>query len=65
MSKIQQGDKVVRDTTTANPGTVRLGEAAPIFRPIRQGDKVVRDTTTANPGTVRLGEAAPIFRSPK
>ena len=38
MTKIEQrpirsGDKVVRDSATQNPGTVHLGEAAPIFRP--------------------------------
>lgn len=32
MSKIQAGDKVVRDAATQNPGTVKLGEAAPLFR---------------------------------
>lgn len=38
MTKIEQrpirsGDKVVRDATTENSGAVRLGDAAPIFRP--------------------------------
>jgi hypothetical protein len=63
MTKIQSGDKVVRDVATRNLGTVCLGEGAPVF--IKAGDKVVRDAATQNPGTVRLGEGAPIFRPSK
>ncbi len=46
MTKAKLGDKVIRDTTTQNQGKVRLGEAAPMFRPVRTGDKVVRDAAT-------------------
>jgi hypothetical protein len=35
MSKIKAGDKVVRDTTTQNASTVKLGDAAPVFVPTR------------------------------
>ncbi len=42
-----------------NQGKVKLGEAAPIFRPIRAGDKVMRDGATENQGKVKLGEARP------
>jgi hypothetical protein len=62
MTKIKLGDKVIRDTTTQNQGKVRLGEAAPMFRPIRSGDKVVQDAASQDQGKVRLGEAAPMFR---
>jgi CRISPR/Cas system CMR subunit Cmr4 (Cas7 group RAMP superfamily) len=62
MTNIKLGDKVVRDSATVNEGTVRLGEAAPMFRPIRSGDKVVRDAASQDQGKVRLGEAAPMFR---
>ena len=62
MSKIDVGDKVIRDTATVNQGKVRLGDEAPVFvRPIRAGEKVVRDTATANQGKVRLGDEAPVF----
>jgi len=30
---IRAGDKVIRDAATQNQGKVKLGEAAPIFRP--------------------------------
>jgi hypothetical protein len=59
---IRAGDKVTRDATTRNQGKVRLGENAPIFRPIRSGDKVVRDAASQDQGKVRLGENAPMFR---
>ncbi len=55
----------MRDGATENQGKVKLGEAAPIFRPIRAGDKVMRDGATENQGKVKLGEAAPIFRPSK
>jgi hypothetical protein len=59
---IRSGDKVARDVTTLNQGTVQLGDAAPAFvRPVRSGDKVVRDAATQNQGAVRLGDAAPAF----
>ena len=59
---IRSGDKVIRDAATQNQGTVRLGDAAPVFvRPIRSGDKVIRNTTTQDQGKVRLGDAAPVF----
>jgi hypothetical protein len=65
MTKIELGDKVIRDAATVNLGKVHLGDLAPAFaRPIRAGDKVVRDTATANEGKVRLGDLAPVF-SPK
>jgi len=35
MSKIKAGDKVVRDTATQNPSTVKLGDASPVFVPAR------------------------------
>ena len=59
---IHAGDKVIRDATTQNQGKVRLGEAAPMFRPIRSADKVVRDAATANHGKVCVGDCAPVFR---
>jgi len=59
---IHAGDKVIRDTATQNQDKVRLGEAAPMFRPVRAGDKVVRDATSQDQGKVRLGEAAPMFQ---
>jgi hypothetical protein len=31
MTKINSGDKVVRDTATQDQGKVRLGEGAPVF----------------------------------
>jgi hypothetical protein len=62
MTNIKLGDKVVRNSATVNEGTVRLGEGAPIFRPIRSGDKVERNTASQNQGNVQLGEGAPIFR---
>jgi hypothetical protein len=58
---ICEGDKVIRDTATQNEGKVRLGEGAPIFRPIRAGDKVVQDGASQDQGKVRLGEGAPVF----
>jgi hypothetical protein len=66
MTKIRAGDKVIRDTATANQAKVRLGDTAPVFGPIkiRAGDKVIRDAATANQGNVHLGDTAPIF-SPK
>jgi hypothetical protein len=65
MTKICAGEKVTRDTATANQGKVRLGDEAPVFSPaIRAGDKVARDASTVNPGRVRLGDEAPVF-SPK
>lgn len=30
---IRAGDKVIRDAATQNEGKVKLGDAAPIFRP--------------------------------
>lgn len=60
--KIQAGDKVIRDAQTQDLGSVRMGDAAPVFtRAIRAGDKVVRDASTQNAGKVRLGDAAPVF----
>ena len=59
---IHVGDKVIRDTATQNEDKVRLGESAPIFRPIRSGEKVVRDAASQDQGKVRLGENAPMFR---
>jgi len=61
MTKIKVGDKVVRDSATMNEGKVRLGENAPMFRPIRSGDKVVRDAASQDQGKVRLGENSPVF----
>jgi hypothetical protein len=66
MFKVQAGDKVIRDTATANRGKVHLGDDAPVFAPaIRTGDKVIRDTATANKGNVRLGDDAPVFNPKK
>ena len=63
MTRIKLGDKVSRDTATANRGKVCLGDCAPVFRPaIRAGDKVIRDAATANQGKVCLGDCAPVFR---
>ncbi len=59
MSKIQAGDKVIRDTAIVNQGKVQLGDFAPVF--VRAGDKVVRDTATVNQGKVQLGDFAPVF----
>jgi hypothetical protein len=66
MTKIHAGDKVIRNTATANQGKVRLGDTAPVFGPIkiRAGDKVIRDTSTINFGKIHLGDTAPVF-SPK
>jgi hypothetical protein len=61
MTKINSGDKVVRDTATQDQGKVRLGDGAPVFGRIRSGDKVVRDTATQDQGKVRLGDGAPVF----
>jgi hypothetical protein len=63
MSKINVGDKVIRDTTTADQGKVRLGDFAPAF--VRAGDKVVRDAATVDQGKVRLGDFAPVFGAGK
>jgi hypothetical protein len=30
---IRAGDKVIRDAATENQGKVKLGDAAPVFRP--------------------------------
>jgi hypothetical protein len=66
MIKIRLGDKVARDTATADQGKVRLGDFAPVFvRSIQAGDKVIRDTATADQGKVRLGDFAPVFGSKK
>ena len=66
MTKIKLGDKVIRDTATANQGNVRLGDEAPVFRPaIRAGDKAVRDIATVNQGKVHLGDDAPVFAPKK
>jgi hypothetical protein len=66
MTKIHAGDKVIRNTATANQDKVRLGDTAPVFGPIKihAGDKVTRDTSTINGGRVHLGDTAPVF-SPK
>jgi hypothetical protein len=32
---IRAGDKVIRDAATQNEGKVKLGDAAPIFRPCK------------------------------
>ena len=32
---IRAGDKVIRDAATENQGTVKLGDAAPVFRPAK------------------------------
>ena len=61
MIKISLGDKVVRDSMTVDEGKARLGDGAPIFRPIRSGDKVERDTASQDLGNVRLGDGAPMF----
>lgn len=63
--KIRAGDKVIRDAATQNQGKVKLGEGAPVFRPVRAGDKVTRDAATQNQGKVKLGEGAPVFRPAK
>jgi hypothetical protein len=49
------------DPKTADPGTVRLGDAAitAVFPPLRRPD-----SKTADPGTVRLGDAAITARFP-
>ena len=66
MTKVKSGDKVIRDTATANQGKVQLGDMAPVFvHPIRVGDKANRDTATANQGKVQLGDMAPVFSSKK
>ena len=66
MTKIELGDKVIRDAATMNQGKVRLGDLAPAFvRPIRAGDKAIRSTATADQGKVRLGDLAPVFASKK
>ena len=59
MTKIMLGDKVIRDTATADRGNARLGDSAPAF--VRAGDKVVRDTASQDQGKVRLGDSAPVF----
>jgi hypothetical protein len=62
MTTIHAGDKVTRDTATANQAKVCLGDCAPVFSPaIRAGDKVTRDTATANQAKVCLGDCAPVF----
>lgn len=56
---IQAGDRI--ESATHNQGTVRLGDAAPVFvRPTRAGDKTDA-TETHNSGKVQLGDAAPVF----
>ena len=66
MTKINVGDKAIRDAATTNLGKVHLGDDAPVFAPaIRAGDKVVRDTATANQGKVHLGDDAPVFAPKK
>ena len=63
MTKIKLGDKVIRDTATANQGKVRLGDEAPVFRPpFAPATNAIRDTATVNQGKVRLGDEAPVFR---
>lgn len=49
------------DPKTADPGTIRLGDAAitAVFPPLRRPDP-----KTADPGTVRLGDAAITGRFP-
>ena len=49
------------DSKTADPGTIRLGDAAitAVFPPLRRPDP-----KTADPGTVRLGDAAITARFP-
>lgn len=51
-------DNVVRDPSTHDQGTVRLGDNTPTFR---VGDKVHRDATTVDQGKQRLGDFAPVF----
>ena len=62
MTKIKLGDKSFDDSATVNEDKVRLGDAAPRFRPLRSGDKKTRDAATQNQDKVRLGDAAPMFR---
>ena len=50
---IRVGDTVVRDASTHDQGTIRLGDNTPTFH---AGDKVVRDTATVDQGKVRLGD---------
>jgi hypothetical protein len=63
MTKIELGDKVIRDHATLNQGKVHLGDFAPIF--VRAGDKAVRDAATVNEGKVHLGDFAPVFTPKK
>jgi hypothetical protein len=59
---IRVGDKVVRDASTHDRGTFRLGDNTPTFR---AGDKAVHDTATVNKGKVRLGDETPVFAPKK
>jgi|HubBroStandDraft_2_1064218.scaffolds.fasta_scaffold3107282_1 hypothetical protein len=59
---IRVGDNVVRDASTYNQGTMRLGDNTPTFG---AGDKVVRDIATVDPGNARLGDVAPVFAPQK
>jgi len=59
---IRVGDNVVRDASTHDQGTIRLGDNTPTFR---VGDKAVRDTATVNKGRVRLEDEAPVFAPKK
>jgi hypothetical protein len=66
MTKIELGDKIIRDAATVDQGKVRLGDWAPVFaRPTQAGDKVLRDTATVDQGKVRLGDWAPVFNPKK
>ena len=56
MTNIKLGDKVSVTPPPRTTARSRLGDCAPVFRPvIRAGDKVVRDTATANHGKVCVG----------
>jgi hypothetical protein len=55
---IRIGDNVVRNVSTHDQGTVRLGDNTPTFR---AGDKAAPDTATVSKGKVRLADEAPVF----
>jgi hypothetical protein len=59
---IRVGDNVVRDASTYDQGTIRLGDNRPTFH---AGNNAVRDTATANKGNVRLRDEAPAFTPKK
>jgi hypothetical protein len=58
---IRVGDNVVRDASTHDQGTIRIGDNTPTFRAV---DTMVRDSATVDQDKARLGDFAPVF-SPK